>query len=128
MVARQTNRAFGLTFTAVFAMIAAVGFLAFDVVLTWAMTASAVFLALALAAPAVLLPLNRLWGRLVAGLGHVNNRLVLGLFFYAVVTPVGVLMRLAGNDPMHRRLDPAAKSYLQPVGRRAGPDTYPDLF
>lgn len=128
MPPRQTNRAFGLTFAAVFAVIGVVAFLVFDVMAAWAMTASALFLVLALAWPELLLPLNRLWGVLAGALGHVNNRLLLGLFFYAFVTPVGVIMRLFGVDPMHRRPDPGAKTYFTAVGRRAGPDTYSDLF
>jgi hypothetical protein len=35
----------------------------------------------------------------------------MGLVFYAVVTPMGVAMRLAGRDPMRRRFDRAADSY-----------------
>ncbi|OAN49228.1 hypothetical protein A6A04_03695 [Paramagnetospirillum marisnigri] len=128
MAVRQTNRAFGLTFAAVFAVIAAVGWLVFDARLIWALEVSAVFAVVALAAPLVLLPLNRLWAVLAGGLGHVNNHLILGLFFYGFVTPAGLLMRLIGKDPMTRGIDPAAASYLTPVGRKAGAETYRDLF
>jgi hypothetical protein len=128
MAVRQTNRAFGLTFAAVLAVLSTVGYLAFDAILHLVMAASAAFLVLALAAPAVLLPLNRLWGMLAAGLGYVNNHLLLGLFYFVLVTPIGTLMRLFGNDPMRRRPDLDAKTYFSPVGRQARPDTYPDLF
>ncbi len=128
MAVRQTNRAFGLTFAAVFVVIAAVGWLVFDARLIWALEVAAVFAVVALAAPLVLLPLNRLWATLAGGLGHVNNHLILGLFFYGFVTPVGILMRLFGKDPMTRGVDASAVSYLTPVGRKAGAETYHDLF
>ncbi len=128
MAVRQTNRAFGLTFAAVFAVIAAVGWFVFDSQPRWAVVTSAVFLVLALAAPVVLLPLNRLWEKLAGAVGHVNNHVILGLFFYGFVTPVAVMMRLLGKDPMRRSFDPGTMTYLTPVGRKAGDETYRDLF
>ncbi len=128
MVNRQTNRAFGLTFAAVMGVIWVVAYLLGDVMLTWPPVVAAVSVALALALPSALLPLNRLWVVLLGGIGHVNNRLVLGFFFYVVVTPTGMLMRLVGFDPMHRKPEPASASYLTPVGRKADSETYRDLF
>ena len=40
-------------------------------------------------------------------MGHV----LLLLVFYGVVTPIGLVLRLAGRDPMHRKLDRAAATY-----------------
>jgi hypothetical protein len=42
------------------------------------------------------------------------------LFFCLVLTPVGLVMRLLGRDPMRRAYDPDAASYRQPRGPRAG--------
>jgi fatty acid desaturase len=44
-------------------------------------------------------------------IGFVVSHVVLALVYYLVVTPVGLLMRLVGYDPMKRRFDPAASSY-----------------
>jgi hypothetical protein len=38
----------------------------------------------------------------------------MALIFYLVVTPLGVIMRLTGRDPMERRFDPKAKTYWKP--------------
>ncbi len=49
---------------------------------------------------------------------------ILAIVYYAVLTPVGLLMRVLGYDPMKRRFDPAAQSYWvlrQPAG---GNDRY----
>jgi len=43
--------------------------------------------------------------------GWINTRIILGIMFYAVFFPAGVLMRLVAKDPMARKLDSAAKSY-----------------
>jgi hypothetical protein len=46
-------------------------------------------------------------------LGWINSRIILSIFFYMILTPVGILFRLLGKDPMRRRYDPAAGSYRQ---------------
>lgn len=125
---RQTNRAFGLMFAGVFTAITAVGWLVFDARLLWCLGVAAAFAALALSAPQLLLPLNRLWMHFAARLGHVNNRVLLGLFFYVLVTPMGMAMRAFGNDPMTRARNSGTASYFTPVGRQADTETYRDLF
>ena len=125
---RQSNRGFGLMFAAVFAVVGAVGWLAFDARPYWAMAVATAFATLALAAPGSLLPLNRLWGAFARQLGHVNNYAVLGLFFYVFVFPVGLVMRTVGGDPMHRKPKPEAKSYWRPVERHATVETFKDMF
>jgi hypothetical protein len=44
-------------------------------------------------------------------LAWVNTRLILGVFFYLVLTPSGLVMRLLGKDPLRRRIERSAKSY-----------------
>lgn len=43
--------------------------------------------------------------------GMVVSHVVLAVVYYGVVTPIGLIMRLVGYDPMQRRLDPRADSY-----------------
>ena len=123
-----SDRTFGLAFTVVFAVISAIGWFVFDRKMYWAWGASAGFLTLALIAPGVLLPLNRFWRPIAERLGHLNNWIVLGLFFYLVMLPTGLLLRLFGRDLMQRTPDPEASSYWMPVTRDATAETFPDLF
>ncbi|QXD16338.1 DUF4407 domain-containing protein [Rhodocaloribacter litoris] len=62
-------------------------------------------------APRLFRPLYRAWMGLALVLGFVMTRVVLTLVFYLVVTPIGLLLRLFGRDPLQRRRDPAASSY-----------------
>ena len=66
---------------------------------------------LGLTVPTVLLPLYRVWMALAVVLGFIMTRVILTIVYYLVMTPIGLLMRLFGKDPMHRRLDPDASSY-----------------
>jgi hypothetical protein len=44
-------------------------------------------------------------------LGWVNTRLVLGLIFFGLITPMALVLRLAKRDPMRRAFDPGATTY-----------------
>lgn len=51
------------------------------------------------------------------------RRLSLALFYYLLLTPVGLVSRMV-HDPLHRRWRPHAESYWRWIGDRgrAGPD------
>jgi len=77
----------------------------------WALAVGAFLLAAGLWFPGSLRPLNVFWFRLGLLLGRLINPIVLGILFFAVFTPFGVLMRLFGADPLRLRLDRGARSY-----------------
>jgi len=77
----------------------------------WPWVVGGVLAAWALVWPAGLRPIYHLWMRFGEALGWVNSRIILGLMYYLLILPVGLLMRLVGKDPMRRRLDRDAKSY-----------------
>jgi hypothetical protein len=69
----------------------------------WAVAVSAGFAFLALTWPTGLGPLNRGWMKFGLLLHNVTNPIVLGVLFYLVVVPVGLLRRVAGADPLRLR-------------------------
>jgi hypothetical protein len=54
--------------------------------------------------PRWLRPVERGWMAVAEVLGAFWARVILGLAYYGVLTPVGFIMRLAGRDPLDRRL------------------------
>lgn len=54
----------------------------------------------ALTVPAALAAPNRIWWRFATVLGWINSRVLLTVFFFIVLTPVGWVMRLAGRNPL----------------------------
>ena len=58
---------------------------------------------LGLLAPPVLKWPAALWWKFAMVLGHVNARVILTIAFAIVLTPIGVLWRLIGHDPLARR-------------------------
>jgi len=125
----SSDRAFGLTLAAVFAVIGVVRLVLGHSYAGWWLGAAAVMLAFALAWPAALAPLNRLWLRFGLVLYKVVNPLVMGLVFFTTVIPIGLLMRALGKDPLRLRREPAAGSYWiarEPPGPE--PDTMKNQF
>lgn len=125
---RQSDRAFGLTFGVVFALISGIAWFVFSTQLNWAIGLSMAFFAIAFVYPELLLPLNRLWGRFVYYLGFFNNHLLLGLFFYLLIFPISVIIRIFGRDPLMRKIDRRAPSYWAEVRRNAQADNFEDMF
>jgi hypothetical protein len=125
---RQSDRAFGFMFAIIFAVIAGIVWFVSGRVSVALAGTSLAFALLALVWPVLLLPLNRLWQRLASGVGFVTNHVVLGLFFYLIITPVGLVMRMFGRNPMSLKCEPERETYFTAVTRHASGATFPDLF
>ncbi len=78
---------------------------------SWPWIVAAVFAGSALILPQILKPVFIAWMKIGHVLGWINTRIILGVVFFIIFAPVALLMRLFGNDPMHRRMDEAAKTY-----------------
>ena len=61
---------------------------------------------LGLAMPPLLRGPNRVWWRFAQVLGWINSRIILGLFFAVILTPVGLLMRAFGRNPLRGQPGP----------------------
>ena len=79
---------------------------------------------LALAAPKALRPI---WVVLMVvnyPIGWLVTHLIMAIIFYFVVSPVGVIMRMTGRDPMERAFNRQAKTYWKPRRTDADPSRY----
>ena len=65
----------------------------------------------ALIHPESLFVVYRIWLKFGHVAGWINTRIILGIMFYVVFCPAGILMRLMGKDPMARKLDRTVESY-----------------
>jgi len=110
-VPRPPDRQFGLVFTAVFAVVGALPALSGRQVRWWSLGVSVAFLIVSLTVPSLLAPLNRVWLWIGLLLHKIVSPIVLGLLFFSTVTPIGLLLRALGKDPLRLRLDPEASTY-----------------
>ncbi len=104
-------RNFGLTFCAVFIAFAGIVYWKHHTINTGLLAASAFFLLSGLIFPRILKPLQIGWMAFGFALGWINTRLVLGIIFFVVFTPVGLLMRATGKDLLNERIDKSRHSY-----------------
>lgn len=77
----------------------------------WALSVAAALVIPALVLPHSLTPVHRAWMLAGDGLGWINTRVLLAAVFYGLVTPMGIIMRRFGRDPMRRRFEPEARTY-----------------
>ena len=84
----------------------------------WAMVVAGCLLVPAVVFPKSLTWVYKGWMALGHVLGWINTRIILGLVFYFVVTPIGIIRRLLGKDPMGKRLRPDLESYRVPRNPR----------
>lgn len=90
------------------------------VIWTFALGACAALLVIvALAKPVVLRSLADAWAGLGHLLGRITTPILLVVIFVVVVVPLGLLMRLFGNDTLRLRRDPKAATYWVERKRRA---------
>ena len=77
----------------------------------WPWIFAVVFVAWGFVAPATLRPVYRGWMRVGMAVGIVNSKIILGLMFYVIILPAGLIMRVFRGDPMARRLHTDEASY-----------------
>jgi hypothetical protein len=123
-----SERSFGLVFAVVFTIIALLPLKDGESVRLWALGVAGVFLVAALAVPKILRPLNLVWFRFGMLLHHIVTPLVMGLLFFVTVTPIGVLMRLCGKDPLRLKRNDAASYWIARTPPGPAPETMKQQF
>ena len=94
----SSNRSFGIVFFIVFLLIALYPLLKDNDLRIWSLVISFIFLILGLINSKILTPLNRLWFKFGLLLGKFISPLIMGIIFFIVVTPIGIIMRLLKKD------------------------------
>jgi hypothetical protein len=128
-VSGSSNRSFGVTFAIVFTIVALSPLIRGRSTSGWALIVAAAFLLAALALPRMLAPLSWFWLRFGLLLHACISPIIMGLVFYTTVTPIGLVRRLLGQDPLRLRFDRDAVTYWierHPPG--PAPDTMPRQF
>jgi hypothetical protein len=120
----SSDRSFGLVFAGFFALVTLLPVLSGKPIRWWAAPVALAFLVVALTRPTLLHGLNRLWMKLGLLLGRIMTPVVVGVIFYGVITPIGLLKRwLGGAVTMRAGFEPDAPSYWI---ERAPPGPAPD--
>ena len=100
-----SNRSFGIVFFIVFLLISTYPLLKDENIRLWSLIISIIFLFLGLLNSNLLSPLNKIWFKFGLLLGKIISPFVMGIIFFLVVTPIGIIMRLLKKDLLNLKFN-----------------------
>ena len=106
-------RVFGFAFAVLFVSIGCAPALHGGVMRRWAVAIAVALALVAVFRPAILAPLAAAWSRILRPVQSAVTIAVMGLLFFLVITPAGLLRRMLVRDPLRLRFEPGAPSYWQ---------------
>jgi hypothetical protein len=109
----KQERQFGYLFAVVFTIIAFWPLWPLAKPNFYWLAGAGLWLAAALISPQWLSPLYKGWMKFGHVLGWINARIILGLVFFIMVTPIGLVMRLFGKDLLRMRLQKSASYWIR---------------
>ena len=97
---KKSNITFGIFFFIFFLIIGLYPLASVEVIRIWSVVLSLVFLIITIIKPNLFTFLNNLWTQFGIILGKIISPIVMGLVFFFVVTPIGILVRILKKDVM----------------------------
>ena len=94
----SSNRNFGIVFFVVFLTISLWPLLNNNDLRLWSLVISLIFLILGLTNSKILTPLNKIWFKFGILIGNIISPIIMGIIFFIVVTPTGIIMRILRKD------------------------------
>jgi len=110
-ISGSSDRSFGWVFATFFAVVAIWPLWRTEGPRWWALALAGGFGLAAVLRPALLAPLNAAWTHLGMLLSAIVSPIVLAALFYLTVTPIALIARALGKDPLRLGLDREARSY-----------------
>ena len=120
------NRRFGLVLVGACMILYAIGLWSGSGHVRW-LIAAGFFLLITCLMPRILQPVKNLWMKLGGPLHAVVSPVLLCLFYFLGVVPIGLMMQMFGKDPL--RLKPSSKTYwIERTPPGPAPETMAELF
>ena len=107
----SSNRSFGIVFFLFFLILFLWPLTKDQEVKIWLLIVSVIFLGLGLINSKLLTPLNKIWFKFGILLGKFISPIVMGIVFFLVVTPTGLIMRLIGSNLLALKKDNNKNTY-----------------
>ena len=114
-----SNKNFGIVFSVVFLLIALYPLTQSKHIAIWSLSVSLIFLILGLINSRILTPLNKLWFKFGIFLGKIISPLIMGIIFFLVVTPTGLLMRFFGKDLLNLKYKKNKSYWIEKKGPKS---------
>ena len=118
-VNKSSNKNFGIVFFVVFLLIALYPLIISGEIRIWSIIISFIFLILGLLNSKILTPLNKLWFKFGIFLGKIISPIILGIIFFLVVTPIGLIMRLLRKDVLKLKYNNNKSYWIEKSGPKS---------
>jgi len=102
---------FGLTLTIALTVIRIIIMLKHGYVNQWLLYIAIGLFSISLILPKTLKPIYKVWMKVTTTISKVISFVILGLFFYLIITPIGLFMKIIRRDPLQRRFDRNTDAY-----------------
>ena len=112
---KKQLREFGLTMGIILVILGAIALWRGKPIYLHLLIAAGIFIGFGLGFPKPLKPIHKIWMSFSIIIGFFVSRLILSVLFYAVLTPIGLIMRIFGKDILDQRIDKNKHSYWQEV-------------
>ena len=93
-----SNKSFGIVFFLFFLIVSLFPLFKDGNIRIWSLIIAVIFLVLGMLNSKILTPLNKIWFRFGILLGSFVSPIVMGLVFFAIVTPTALIMRVLGKN------------------------------
>ena len=114
-----SNRSFGIVFFVVFLLIALYPLISNGEIRIWSLIVSLIFLVLGLINSKFLNPLNKLWFKFGLFLGKIITPIIMGIIFFLVVTPIGLIMKVLRKDLLNLRYNKNKTYWIEKSGPKS---------
>jgi hypothetical protein len=115
----SSNRSFGIVFFIVFLLIALYPLRYSGEIRVWSAIISLIFLVLGLVNSKILTSLNKLWFKFGIFLSKIISPLIMGIIFFLVVTPIGLIMRIFGKDVLNLKYNKNQSYWIEKKGPKS---------
>ena len=114
-----SNKSFGVVFFIFFLLVSIYPLIYDGDLKIWSLLISVIFLILGLLNSKILTPLNKIWFKLGILLGKIVSPIVMGFIFFAVVTPISLIMKILKKDLLNMKKNNNQSYWIEKSGPKS---------
>ena len=116
---KPSNKSFGIVFFIVFLLVAFYPLTFNGDIKIWSLLISLIFLLLGIMNSKILTPLNKTWYKFGIILGKIVSPIIMGILFFLVVTPIGLIMRVFKKDILNLKYNNDKTYWVKKNGQKS---------
>ena len=116
---KPSNKNFGIVFFIVFLLVAFYPLTFNGEIKIWSLLISLLFLLLGMMNSKILTPLNKTWFKFGIILGKIVSPIIMGIIFFLVVTPVGLIMKVLKKDILNLKYNNDKTYWVKKNGQKS---------